>query len=167
MRVCVAFLDKGIHFMKLLSYGIVAVFTALAIPLSAFAALGESVDSVQTDQTHMRAERRKIDAVTSANYTVHESQSPSGTIIREYVSSTGTVFAVAWKGPYQPDVRQLLGKYFTEYSQAAKISPAHHRHLNIQQPELVIQASGHMRAFAGRAYIPQLLPAGVVIEEIQ
>jgi hypothetical protein len=151
--------------MKFFTYVICAVLTTFVIPVPAIAALGEDVASVQADQAHMKAASRKIGAVGS--YSVHEMLSPAGAAVREYVSSTGKVFAVTWKGPYQPDIRQLLGKYFTDYSQGAKASHAHHRHLSIQQPGLVIQSSGHMRAFAGRAYIPQLLPEGMAIEEIQ
>ena len=43
---------------------------------------------------------------------------PSGTTVREYVSSNGTVFAVAWQGPWLPDLRQMLGPYFDDYQRA-------------------------------------------------
>jgi len=36
-----------------------------------------------------------------------------------------------------------------------------------QQPGLVVQSGGHMRAFFGRAYIPQMLPRGISAAEIQ
>jgi Protein of unknown function (DUF2844) len=32
---------------------------------------------------------------------------------------------------------------------------------------LVIQISGHMRSFVGRAYVPQMVPAGVKVEDIR
>ena len=57
-------------------------------------------------------------------YTVHEMQSSSGTAVREYVSSTGTVFAVAWQGPWLPDLRQLLGPYFDDYQRALQTASA-------------------------------------------
>jgi len=37
----------------------------------------------------------------------------------------------------------------------------------IQEPGLVVQTGGHMRAYFGRAYVPELVPQGVTIEEIQ
>ena len=67
----------------------------VALPLPAFAALGGDVTSVQTDQTHMRAALVRVTG--SGTYSVHEIQTPYGTFVREYVSSTGTVFAVAWQ----------------------------------------------------------------------
>jgi hypothetical protein len=37
----------------------------------------------------------------------------------------------------------------------------------IEQPGFVVERSGHQRAFAGRAYVPQLLPAGVLPDVIR
>ena len=33
-------------------------------------------------------------------------------MVREYVNSSGTVFAIAWEGPWLPDLRQVLGDHF-------------------------------------------------------
>lgn len=147
---------------------------ALAIFLSAlpaWAALGGSIASVQADQVHMQGTVRRT---ASASYTVHEIQSASGIVVREYVASTGesagTVFAVAWQGPWPPDLRQLLGSYFDQYMQAARAQSAARvgrRPLLIEEPGLVVQIGGHPRAFVGRAYVPGMLPAGVRAEEIR
>ena len=52
--------------------------------------------------------------VTSSDtYTVHEMRASTGTTVREYVSASGKVFGVAWEGPTLPDLRQVLGVYFT------------------------------------------------------
>jgi len=136
----------------------------LALPFSASATLGESSASTDVDRASMKATLRMLPNV---KYTVHEIQTPSGTAVREYVSSAGTVFAVAWQGPVIPDLRQTLGIYFDRYTGAAKGNRAGHRHLAIREPDLVVQSNGHMRAFSGRAYLPQLLPQGVTVEEIR
>ena len=39
--------------------------------------------------------------------------------------------------------------------------------MRITQPGLVIQSGGRMRAFRGRAYVPQLLPPGVTPDDIR
>jgi hypothetical protein len=103
----------------------------------------------------------------AVKHTVHEIQTPSGTIVREYVSSAGTVFAVAWQGPVMPDLRQALGIYFDRYIKAVSGEHAGHRRRAIREPDLVVQSNGHMRSFSGRAYLPQLLPQGVSVEEIR
>jgi len=39
--------------------------------------------------------------------------------------------------------------------------------VQIQEPGLVVQVAGHMRAFFGKAYVPQMLPAGIRAEDIR
>jgi hypothetical protein len=66
-----------------------------------------------------------------------------------------------------PDLRQMLGTYYGQYEQAA--SAPHlggHRHLAIEQPGLVVQSSGRMRAFSGRAWAPDLLPQNFSVSDI-
>ena len=136
----------------------------LMLPFSASATLGENVSSTETDRASMKATLRMVPA---SRFTVHEIQTPSGTAIREYVSPAGTVFAVAWRGPAMPDLRQALGSYFKPYVEAAGGKQGGHRRRTIREPGLVVQSHGHMRAFSGRAYVPQLLPQGVTVEEIR
>jgi Protein of unknown function (DUF2844) len=133
----------------------------------AWAALGGDIASVQADQVHMQGTRR---VTTAAAYTVHEIQGASGTGVREYVSSEGKVFAVAWQGPYLPDMRQLLGSSFEQYAQAAKAqrnTRMRRGPLLIEEPGLTVEMSGHPRSFSGRAYIPGMLPQGVLAEDIR
>jgi len=100
-------------------------------------------------------------------YNLHQIQTPTGTAIREYVSPSGKVFAVAWNGPWQPDLRQLLGSHFAEYQQALQSSNRKSRGpISIQLPDLVVELSGHMRSFSGRAYLVDQVPAGVSLESI-
>lgn len=151
--------------MKPLSRLMHLIALALIVPAQAFASLGGNVGSVEADQVHMKATSRV--ATAKATHTVHEIQASSGTMIREYVAADGTVFGVAWSGPVIPDLRQLLGPYFTTFTAAANVQQAGHKHLLIQQRELVVRSSGHMRAFKGSAFVPSLLPQGVTAADIQ
>lgn len=144
-----------------------AMILATAFPASA--ALGGDASTIQADQVHMQGTRRIIPA---ESYTVHEIQGASGTVVREYFSSQGIVFAVAWHGLWQPDMRQILGSYFEPYAQAVRSqrnasSRLGRRPLVIEQPGLIVQSGGHPRSFAGKAYIPDMLPASVRTEDIQ
>ena len=136
----------------------------ITLPFSASATLGEDTNSTEVDRASMKATLRML---PMSRYTVHEIRTPSGTTVREYVSPAGTVFAVAWRGPVMPDLRQAMGRYFNQYVEAASGQPAGHRHRAIREPGLVVQSHGHMRAFSGRAYVPQMLPQGVGVEEIR
>ncbi len=139
----------------------------LMIDLPAFAGLGDDISSVQTDQAHMQGSLRTTQA---ESFTVHEIVAPTGIVVREYVSPSGKVFAVAWHGPWPPDMRQILSSYFEQYMKAAQAqlnSRAGRRPLMIEQPGLVVQSGGHMRWFAGRAYIPEMLPQDVSAEAVR
>ena len=153
--------------LKLCSRASVLSATMLISVLPAFAGLGEAASSVQDDQAHMYGTLR---TTQTQAYTVSEIQSPTGVTVREYISPSGKIFGVAWQGPWPPDMRQILASYFDQYQQAAQSqirSHAGRRPLMIEQPGLVVQAGGHMRSFAGRAYIPEMLPQGVSAEEVR
>jgi hypothetical protein len=137
---------------------------ALLGPGMASATLGEPEASVQSDVQELRGSIKEADHGT---YRAHEIQLPSGTVVREYSGVDGIVFAVTWQGPFMPNLRQTLGRYFDTYAAAAQAGHADHHHLQVQQSDLVVQVSGHMRAFTGRAYLPQAIPGGVSVEDLQ
>src|ERR1700684_3447439 len=85
----------------------------VALPSRPSATLGCDASSVDADRVRVQGALLRI--VRSDAFVVHEVQSSSGTTIREYVSSAGTVFAVAWQGPWLPNLRQILGTYFDAY----------------------------------------------------
>ena len=134
----------------------------LAVSFPAAASLGEDASSVQADQAQMQG---RLQITSAGKFSVHEIQLPSTTVVKQYVSPAGMVFAVSWKGPSLPDLRQLLGRYFEQYAESARTQGAGPR--AGRQRGLVVQSGGHMRAFVGRAYVPQMLPRGVLAEEIQ
>jgi len=130
----------------------------------AWAVLGESVRSVQTDQQYFRGQ-----LLTSGRqgYALHQISAPSHMVIREYVSHEGTVFGVAWEGPAMPDLPQLLGSYFAEFQQAAQNVHRRHGPLVVETDHLVVESAGHMRAFHGRAYVPSLVPNSLTPAVVQ
>jgi len=143
------------------------LFAILALPFPLLASLGGDTTSVQADQTKMQGSRL---TTSSDSFTVHEIQASTGIAVKEYVSPAGKVFAVTWQGPAHPDLRQLLGTYFDQYSQEVQAQRSHrhgHGPLLIQLPGLVVQSAGHPRSFLGRAYVPQMLPAGVRAEDLR
>jgi hypothetical protein len=98
---------------------------------------------------------------------VHELQTGTGGRLREYVSNSGTVFAVTWVSPARPDMHQILGSYFNEYAQAVQTSRRHRGPVVVRSADLIVESGGHMRAFTGRAYAPTLMPEGVTANDIQ
>ena len=103
----------------------------------------------------------------ATNYSQRETTLPTGTRIREYVATGGKVFAVSWEGPFLPDLRELLGRHFeTLNAEAARLPRAGRSQLTVKQPDIVIFSGGHMRAFAGHAWLPADLPAGFNTDEL-
>ena len=141
-------------------------FAAVAfamLPASTFASLGGNVGTVEADRVQMKAAQLRI--IRTSAYSFHELQSPTGVTVREYYGTYGTVFGVAWQGPWPPDMRQLLGSYFERFQRANEARRTATRRargvLVVNDGSLVVQISGHARSFSGFAYAPGLLPQGV------
>jgi hypothetical protein len=143
------------------------VVSVLASPAFGYAALGDGALSVQMDQARMMASRV---ASTSGNYTVQQMVLDTGTVVKEYLSAAGTVFAVSWQGPQMPDVQALLGNYVQTAAYGTATFRAAHGGtgpVSLASSALVVQSGGHMGAYVGRAYIPGAVPSGVNVKDIQ
>jgi Protein of unknown function (DUF2844) len=144
--------------------GLCSLVLAILVPVCpASAELGGDEASVLADVQQMHAVRR---VERTQTYTLHEIHTPPGTVIREFVSPAGKVFAVSWQGPATPDFSQILGSYYDQLQQA-QANRNGRGPLILHQPELVFHSGGHMRSFSGRAYVPALVPQGVRVETIR
>jgi hypothetical protein len=151
---CALFLSLGLSMMMLVT------------AQYAHATLGESVDSVDSDRAILAAVRG---ATTAHNdYTVHEIKTES-TVLREYVSPSGIIFAIAWNGLVHPDLTELLGSYAGEYQEALRHTPRKQgrRQHQVKTNRVVVEKWGHIRDLKGRAYAPDLIPPGVSIDAIK
>ena len=138
----------------------------LLLSASAFASLGGTVASVETDRVRTQSALVRIQRVSG--YSVHELQSPAGTTIREYYGANDVVFGVAWDGEFPPDLRQILGTYFDRYQRATQSAWRRSRsRVAIDDNGLIVRASGHARSSSGIAYAPALLPAGVTADVVK
>jgi hypothetical protein len=148
--------------------------TALAILLihsiavtPVWAALGESVASVALDRAAMGGQAQ---SKPGKGYSI-ETITVAGMTIREYVSSEGIVFAVAWRGIGAPDLPLLFGSYFDEYREGLTAlqnkKPRIRRPMMLKTTHLVVERAGHIRSMWGRAFIPTLLPVTISPEDIR
>ncbi len=149
---------------------VAALLVALALgpalaPTFAFAALGRQAESTDVDQKVLHA-RKSIRP--GAAFTVHELELPSGTVVREFVGPGGRVFAVAWRGPTLPDLKQIFGD---DNLRAFLSSPPEQRaprkSRTVRQQGIVVHSAGSGRFFTGFAYIPSLMPRAVREEDIR
>ncbi|HET6421116.1 MAG TPA: DUF2844 domain-containing protein [Geobacteraceae bacterium] len=156
--------------MKIRYHALALCFCILAsIPAAVHlcrATLGESADSVPADRKALAAVRHST--TNHENYSVQEIQSDVN-VVREYISPSGIVFAIAWNGLTRPDLSTLLGSYAPEYLQALQKSPRKpgRRYSKVRSDRVVVEQWGHMRNLQGRAYVPDLIPPGVSIDDIK
>lgn len=148
--------------VQILRAALFAVCLVLVSP-RVFASLGEDESSVEADRASADGDLR---ASHEEKYTVYEIRMSSGVVIREYMSPAGNVFAVTWRGPWMPDLRRLLGRYFEVFQRAERGQHARRRPFVVDAPDFVLHSSGRMRAFFGEAHVPSLVPAGVRVEAL-
>jgi hypothetical protein len=148
MKLCCAFLG---------------MLAAVCVSAPALAGLGGDATSVEADRASVKGELR---VTTTVDYDIHEIQTAAGTVIREYVSPQGKVFAVTWRGPGLPDLGRLLGSYTAQLARAASSPRYNHHHLRIETPEVVMQSDAYLRSRSGRAWVPALLPQSLSLKDI-
>jgi hypothetical protein len=116
-----------------------------------------------------RLAANSITAATTTQYSVHETQLDNRTLVREYTTPTGQVFALTWEGPVLPNLQTLLGGYFPAFQQETAQAQREGRQrarVLMHTSTLVLQSSGRMGHFTGYAYAPDLVPAGVDIQTL-
>lgn len=136
----------------------------LLVAPAAWAALDSAPD------TDIATEAQRTPAVTAAGVAyarVHRTLR-SGVGVDEFVDAGGRVFALAWSGPFKPDLKRLLGRHFEPFrARGAERRGGPHSHLAVETGEAVVVSEGHMGAFEGRAWLPSRLPAGFDTQEMK
>ena len=189
-RVCSRANRGGTFLMKIVSFvwrkgtpaALLAGCLLMGSVLPARAGLGANAASVETDAAAMQATMVQPDSSASATeataasavsgltassaqsapYTVQSFVTPSGTTVREYIATSGTVFGVAWHGHRPPNLTALLGSYYGEYASAsaAVVHKDLHRSM-IVTPNSVVVTTGRFGHVTGHAYVPGLVPSGL------
>jgi Protein of unknown function (DUF2844) len=133
---------------------------------SARAALGGDAASVRADTDEMHGVVR---STLLQYYDVQEITTDSGMRVREFLNRNGIIFAVTWSGPAMPDLQRLLGTHFAAYTKAlTELNQSGlQKSLRIASSELVVESGGHLRAYAGRAYLPALIPSGTPASDLR
>ena len=90
--------------------------------------------------------------------------------VRQYVSSSGQIYAVSWDGPAMPDVAVMLGTSFDRYRQEASMALPNASGLHssrVSSSDLMVETAVRLRDFSGRAWLPSAFPAGVTAADIE
>lgn len=105
-------------------------------------------------------------AGTATSWSMREVTLPDGLIQREYLTTDGTVFAVAWRGSHRPELSVLLGtRYATQMSRNARElrrqGRGSHAMTSQMDETFAVRASAHQRSSTGVAWLPRMLPPGL------
>ena len=140
-----------------------AIFAAAS---SAHAFLGGGYATVTADRAHMAA---RLQTSAAATHTLHQLTLANGGVVKEFSRPDGTIFAVTWRGPGRPDLRQLLGDHFSTLQADNARHPGRPRRLPlmVNRSDFVVQTGGHPGAFWGVAYLPQAAPSGFSPSELK
>jgi hypothetical protein len=132
----------------------------------AHASLAGDAASVSSDAGALHG---VVQASILPQFEIQQIVTDNGIQVREYLNREGTVFAVTWAGPVVPDLPQLLGAQFAAYAAAlaARDHLGLHRSVRVATSSLVVESDGHLRAYVGRAYLPEMIPIGVSAAQLR
>ncbi len=145
--------------------GLVTFLNFFAAPVDA--SLGGSADSVETDRRMLLAAPGPV--IDRGAYTIKTLHSESATV-REYISKSGVVFGLAWTGiRHPPRLFVLFGSHAGDFRRAVGNEPRGRgpRHHRVNGDRITVEMWGHQRRLEGRAYVTDLIPAGVNPNEIR
>ncbi|MGC9163181.1 MAG: DUF2844 domain-containing protein [Thiomonas sp.] len=153
--------------MTALRPSLLALGLLLALPgPAAHAGLGRPLSEAIKDGQPV-AQAQRFVAQTASGASANPSgvqtqtvQTAQGVTVTEYANAAGTVFAITWKGPFKPDLQQLLGSYFAPYLRAAQAQTPQLNLSLVKGGDIVVHSAGRMRGFFGVAWVPSLVPAG-------
>ncbi len=141
---------------------------AVLLALPAHAVLGEDAASIQADALQRGSPRRIASGLAMQ---VHTLTLPDGSTVREYVNPAGRVFAVAWNTRGKPRLDRLLGTHFAAYAEAGRSAmqqrPGVMHGAAVQRGDLVVEATAHLNAHVGRAWLRSQLPPGTPPDAIR
>ena len=142
---------------------------ALLASPAAHAVLGGDIASVLDDRARVKGIRLEA-ATAPLQVRTHSITLSDGSIIREFVSPAGVVFAVTWSTRLKPDLSALLGAHAATYAAATRDAmqtvPGIRRQFALRRGDLVVQSVGHLNSFVGKAYLRSLVPSGVDVDAL-
>ncbi|MGZ5653016.1 MAG: DUF2844 domain-containing protein [Caldimonas sp.] len=145
-----------------------AAAVMLAAP-PARAVLGGDVATIADDHARLQGTRHQAVAL-SGQVRSHEIALADGSSIREFVTPSGIVFAVAWSTRFKPNLEALLGQHAAGYAAAASEAmraPGIRRHAELRRGDLVVQSTAHLNSYVGKAWLQSLVPEGVHVDALR
>jgi hypothetical protein len=128
------------------------------------AALGEDVASVARLRVRLGA---SLKVRARERFAIHELALPTGTTVREFVGDSGKVFAVAWSGGFRPNLRDVMGSHYDRYIAATRGRRVARGIARTELPGMVVVMGGYLRNSFGYVLLTDLMPAGLLPEDLR
>lgn len=151
--------------MQRLPQSISGFFVLSLLSASLHAELGSA--SLSSGQSAWIKSSHALVSAKPSLYSVKSIISQDDIEIREYINTSGIVFAMAWRGESKPDLSLLLGNFWGRYQLALSQTPSARSPVAIHTTDFIFQTGGRMNQFVGLAYLPTLAPLGVSINDVQ
>ncbi|MDG0817411.1 DUF2844 domain-containing protein [Bdellovibrio svalbardensis] len=136
------------------------------------AALGErasdiSVQAKAGTSSNLKVSTAAKTASLGAAYTVRETVSEIRTL-KEYMTADGTTFAISWTGVSAPNFSEIFGVYYSEFKTVRDSRTTRSRRvMALQTSNIVVNSVSLGDTMTGIAYVPKLLPAGLIAEDLK
>jgi len=128
------------------------------------AALGDDVSAIAVDQARLGA---SLLVENRAGYAIHELAAPTGTKVRQFVGQAGKVFAVSWSGGWRPNLRDIMGAHYDRFIAGTRGRRVARGPVRIELPGMVVIMGGYLRTFFGQVILTDLLPTGVLPDDLR
>jgi hypothetical protein len=130
----------------------------------AMAALGEDVASVARLRARLGA---SLKVHARERFAIHELALPTGTKVREFVGDSGKVFAVSWSGGFRPNLRDVMGSHYDRFIAATRGRRVARGIARTELPGMVVVMGGYLRNSFGYVLLTDLMPAGLLPEDLR
>jgi hypothetical protein len=156
----------GIKRPSTLSLALTCLLTLEMLSLSSTSWADLGAGKTEPVSSGLRIQNQQLRAENS-QYSVQELTLESGTLVKEYINSSGMVCGISWQGPFKPDLRLFLGeKAFHRMYPSTSQKPLDHHHSSINTSDLVIISRSEGRSFSGKAFLPLLTPENIRFDQI-
>lgn len=93
-------------------------------------------------------------------YTEQVAEQANGTRVTAWRTAAGQIVAVRWSGPFLPDLQAVLGRHFNLLARQAA-GRGTGAVLQVRDEVAVVESTGRLGQFSGRAWLPAQLPTGL------
>jgi Protein of unknown function (DUF2844) len=149
---------------------VLVIMTVLFQSHFAQAALGGKAASINSDVKNLNMVTGTSRTTDSFKFEEAVLKTSNKTLkVRQFFTNSGNVFAVAWSGRPDTQLKTLLGSYASDFSKRELAHPPRSGRIpyrKVNTGTVVVEFWDTLRKTQGKAYVPSLMPNEVKAEQI-